>query len=212
MHDTREPTDADDVRKFLDSCTGERSVAQYLREFPDLLSWTFCETGGHTRFLFLEFPLGARYKVDAVALLSYSGAWEAHFIELEPVDDDVFTKAGLQTERLRTAVRQIDDWRHYIKNHPAEVRQELARWARERDLLKHFPSEPLSNMSGNYLHDMETVLHERFHIVIGRSSRMSPETTRRFGQFGDGISRPRLVSYDRFIRTVENRQASLRRR
>jgi hypothetical protein len=211
MPEDREPTDPEEVRRFLDTCSGERDVAKYLRGYPDLLSWMFCWTGGHSRFLFCEFPLGSRYKVDVLALLSYSGAWEAHFVELEPVDDRVFTQGGLQSDRLRTAVRQIDDWRHYMKNHPAEVRQDLVRWARERDLLGHFPADPLSNMSGNRLGDMETVVQERFHVVIGRSSRMDPDTLRRFGQFGDGISRPALVSYDRFIQVVANRQASLRR-
>jgi len=211
MLDSREPSDPDELRRFLDGCKGEREPVRYLHGYPDLVSWAFCRTGGHSRFLLSEFPLGSQSKVDVVALVSYSGAWEAHYIELEPVDDDVFTKKGTQSERLGIAIRQVNDWRHYIKIRPTEVRQDLARWVRQKDLLGHFPTEPLSNQSGNHLDDMNTVVHERFHIVIGRTSRLSSENLRRFGQFGDGLSQPDLVSYDRFVQVVTERQASLRR-
>ena len=211
MLDSREPTDPDEVRRFLDGSKGEREPVRYLQQYPDLASWAFCRTGGHSRFLLSEFPLGSQYKMDVVALVSYSGAWEVHYVELEPVDDKVFTKNGVQSKRLGIAVRQVNDWRHYIKNRPAEVRQDLARWVRQKDALGHFPTEPLANQSGNYLDDMNTVIHERFHIVIGRTSRLSPEGIRRFGQFGDGVSQPDLVPYDRFVQVVTDRQASLRR-
>lgn len=211
MLDTREPTDPDDVRRFLDGSRGEREAVQYLRKYPDLVSWTFCRTGGHSRFLLCEFPLGSSYRADFVALVSYSGAWEAHYVELEPVDDPVFTKKGLQSQRLATAVRQVNDWQQHLRTRASEVRQDLVRWIGERDLLGHFPGHPLSNQSRNYLSDMNTVLFEHFHIVIGRSSKMSEATIRHLGKFSGGAGVD-VVTYDRFVQVVAERQASLRRR
>ena len=43
-------------------------------------------------------------------LNSYSGAWEDMFVELEPVGDPVFTKAGVPGRRLAGALKQVEDW------------------------------------------------------------------------------------------------------
>lgn len=204
MYESREPVDPDAVRRFLDSCTGEREVAKYLRQYPDLLYWTFCRTGGHSRYVFCEFPLGSRYKVDVVALIAYSGAWRAHFIELEPIDDPVFSKDGTPSKRLATAVRQIDDWREYMDTHKAEVRDTMVQWARDRDLLGYSDRDPPCNYTQNYLHDLRTVMWQQFHVVIGRSSAFSEETRERVGRFPKGHS-AEITSYDRFVRVVAER-------
>ena len=203
---SREPKTRDEIESFLDSTTGEREAHEYLRGYPDLVCWTFVRTGGHSRYVFSEFPLGSRYKVDFVVLWCCSGLWEVHYIELEPVNDLILTKAGTPRKRLNGAIKQIDDWREYTGYHAGPVREDLARWAREkRDLLGHFPGDPLVNHSGNRLTDPGTYLRERFHIVIGRSKK-TPEVMKSVGRFQEGRDL-KISTYDRFVSVVADRQA-----
>jgi hypothetical protein len=161
--------------------------------YGDAVSWTFCTTGRHSRFLFCEFPLGSRYKVDVVALLvlgcvgsSFRRARTGGRPSLHEGRGAVCaTEHGCSPDRRLASLHQRES---------TQVQASLVRWAKQRDLLGHFPTEPLSNMSGDRLGDPSTVLLERYHVVIGRTSRMDAETRSRFGDFGDGVSRPALVS------------------
>ena len=114
-----------EFENLLYSLEGEREISSFIKDRPQMLYWSFCRAGGHSRYLFKEFPLGAQYKVDYVILNSYSGVWEVMFIEFEPVDDPVFNKQGTPSKRFAGAIKQIDDWREYYDEHKAEIRSEL---------------------------------------------------------------------------------------
>jgi len=204
MDELREPTTRGEIESFLDSVADEQQIHRYLADYPDLVCWTFVTSGGHSRYVFSQFPLGSRYKVDLVVLWCYSGAWEVHYIELEPVDDPIVTRAGTPGKRLRGAMKQVDDWRDYARMNPRAVRDELARYARTRDLLGYFPGEPLANYSGNYLLDPETYLKESYHIVIGREKAVGPHAMRNVRRLGHDVT---IATYDRFVRVVAEREA-----
>jgi hypothetical protein len=101
------------------------------------------------------------------------------FIELEPVDDPVFNKAGTPSKRLAGAIKQIDDWIEYYEEHKPEIRSELVRWSSERDLLGYDSSEEAINMSGDRLADPSSYLKESFHILIGRRNKIDRQGHRR---------------------------------
>ncbi len=185
-----------DFSSFLDNETGERGISKFLENRPQILYWTFCRSGGHCRFVFREFPLGSQYKADFVILNSYSGVWEVMFIELEPVDDMAFTKAGVPSKRMAGAIKQVDDWGAYFDMHKLQVRSELVRWAQSNDILKYDDSDPLSNMSGDYLADPASYLTDSYHIVIGRRDNISSESHKRKAMYKTKRN-IEIMTYDR---------------
>jgi hypothetical protein len=200
----KERVAVEEFRAVVDTHTGERAIASHLKRHPWMVFWTFCATSGHDRYLLTEFPLGSRYKVDFVALRSYSGAWDGHLIELEPLADKPFTRAGSPSRRLAGALRQIDDWRTHIELDGASLPRDLVRWAKRRDILKypHMP-EP-SNYTGDLLADSETVVLWHYHVVIGRSSRLERAERYLAGRYVShhGVE---VVSYDRLLSLAERR-------
>jgi hypothetical protein len=198
---------AKDYQSFLDSVSGEREIAEYLRTRPQLLYWMLCRRGGHARYVFKEFPLGNRYKADYVVLNSYSGVWEVLFIELEPVNAKFFTKAGTPSQRILGAIKQVDDWRRYFDEHKAQVRSDLVLWAAERDLLRYSSGETPLNLSGNLLADPETYLRDQYYIVAGRRESLNSKEARRKAEYYSAHS-VEIISYDRISDVVTDRYAN----
>ena len=120
---------------FLDAQSGERGISALVRERPQMLYWALCGRSGHSRFVFHEFPLGNSFVADFVVLNSYSGVWEVKFVEFEPVDEPLFTQAGVPARRLAGAIKQADDWADYFEKNKNEVRKDLVRWAKSKDIL-----------------------------------------------------------------------------
>jgi hypothetical protein len=200
-----EKVDVNEFRRVLTETPGERAITKYLKSAPWIPYWTFCTLSGHDRYAIYEFPLGSTFKADMLLLNSYSGAWEAWFIEFESADDSVFTKAGVPTQTLASAQRQIDDWRQYIDRHKELVRADMVRAAKKRDKLLYSEcGEDPCNFSGNHLADPNSFIHWRFRIVIGRSSTMSSEERSLLGRYptGHGVE---IVTYDRLLRLAEAR-------
>src|SRR5690606_13237363 len=131
------------------SHSGERDASSFLTRHPGVLVWGFCRTGGHSMYAVKEFPFGSNYRADFVVGNSYSGAWEVHFVELEPVDDNIMTKKGVPSARLNSAISQLNDWREFVERNEALVQEDLSRWFRTKDLLRWYPQdhEP-SNYTG----------------------------------------------------------------
>jgi hypothetical protein len=201
----KESVDVDHFRDILEHTKGEREATSFLSEAPWIPYWTFCTTSGHDRYAIFEFPLGSSYQCDLLLLNSYSGTWEAFFIEFEPVDDPVFTKAGVPSKRLAIAQRQIDDWRNFIKDHSTLLRRDMVRYAKGFDRLGYsIRGEEPSNLSGDRLSDPSSFLHVHFKIVIGRSRRMSKEQRALMGRYRSGHD-VELVTYDRLLHLAELR-------
>jgi len=191
-------------KKLLDSNATERQLHSYIMQHPWILYWTLCPASGHSRFVLPSFPLGTRYKTDFVILNSYSGAYEVHFVELEPSSDQSFTKAGRPSQRLASAIKQIDDWRSFFESNQHDVRSTLVRWAKRKDVLGYHPKCEPFNYWGQYLHEPDTPLRDRYLIIIGRSSTQSPDTRNLVGRFGNGHS-VQIMSYDRLLLLAERR-------
>lgn len=151
--------------RTLDEGCDERGVVAYLRSNPWILFWTLCNRSGHDRYLSWEFPLDSQYKVAAVILNSYSGFWEAFFIEFEPVGDMIYTKGRTPSKRLAGGLLQVQDWQTHIAQNPNQVREDLVRWAK-KDQLGHSSREDPSNYSGDRLSDPAT--HIRFKYCVFR--------------------------------------------
>jgi hypothetical protein len=186
------------------SSSGERGAAAFLSSNPNILVWGFCRTGGHSIYALKEFHIGANYRADFVVCFSYSGTWEVHFIELEPVDDKIITKKGAPSNRLNSAISQLNDWREYVEANKSSVQSDLARWCRTKDLLGWYPQDhPPTNYMGDYLHESGTHVWFKYHIIIGRRAVATKDIRRKMHQYcSDGYIS--IGTYDRFIDIAEN--------
>ncbi|QTL34937.1 Shedu anti-phage system protein SduA domain-containing protein [Pseudoalteromonas viridis] len=196
--------DPKEFSDFLDSQKGEREISKFIEENPEVLYWTFCRLSGHCRFMFREFPLGSQYIADYVILNSYSGVWEVMFIELEPVDDPVFNKSGTPSQRFAGSIKQVDDWAEYFDMHREQIRADLVKWAKSKDMLGYSRSERISNMSGDYLADPSSYLRDSYHILIGRRDEISRAGHKRKAMYKSRHS-IEVISYDRIKDLVELR-------
>jgi len=193
----------DEIEKAL-STDGERAATKFLKEHPEIVVYKFCMTGGHSKYVLNEFPLGSRYRADFVVPFSYSGGWDVHFIEFENTDDIVITKDGKPSKRLNSAISQINDWSDYIERNRTSIQKDLSDWCIKKDLLKwHDDEDPPSNYTSDYLSDPDTYINFKFHIIIGRRANISKEQRRKMNQY----SKSGLVqvgTYDCFIDIANN--------
>jgi len=137
--------------------------------------------------------------MDAVVLNGYSGAWEGNFIEFEPVADKVFNKDGTPTARIKGAMKQIADWREYMRLYPMPFRRKLARLCQTKDLL-HDPEPNVDpcTYSNHRLKDPESIMWEHFWIISGRRSQLSSDVRRLMARQRTE-SEVILQSYDGFL-------------
>jgi Domain of unknown function (DUF4263) len=193
-----------EFRRILDEAPDERTLTEYLKNAPRIPYWTFCKAGGHDRYAIPEFPLSNLYKADLLLLNSYSGAWEAIFVEFESADDPVFTKNGVPSKRLAIAQRQIDEWRAFNQRYPDLVRAEMVRSAKRSDCLGYSDKddEPM-NDSGDRLADPGSFFHWHYRIVIGRRSTLTKEKRDLLGRYANGHD-VEIVTYDRLLRVAEH--------
>ncbi|AVF93871.1 hypothetical protein AL552_08675 (plasmid) [Vibrio diabolicus] len=177
---------------------GERSAMAGIKDFPETLFWTTVSSGGHSKFVLYEFPLGSQYRADFVVVWSCSGKWEITFIECENTDDKLINKNGTPTQRLNQAISQLGDWRHYIANNKLQVQQDLAKWCATKDILGFTSGKFVVNDSGQYLSDMDTVVDFKFKVIMGRRNTYSPEARRKIAQL-ESTSGFSFSTYDRLL-------------
>ncbi len=186
-----------ELERILDENVDERAAAVFLRKHPIIMWRSFQSVRGHQDFVLAEFPFGSSFRADFVTLTGYSGAWEANYIELEPIQDRLVLANGTYSERIRGAIKQISDWREYQRVHLAAFRSDLSRWASQHDLLK-FRSKsksPPSTYSGHRLKDPESYMRETYWIVAGRRSEMSEQTRQTMNRLGRDSS-IQFMTYD----------------
>ncbi|HEY3520239.1 MAG TPA: Shedu anti-phage system protein SduA domain-containing protein [Rhodanobacteraceae bacterium] len=192
-----------EFEEFLDSAKGERAICRRIAERSQILYWALC-TGGHDRYVFKEFPLGNSYVVDFAVLNSHSGSWQVTFVEFEPIDAKLFTRSGVPSKRLASALKQVDDWAEYFAQHKPQIRADLVRWAKKKDILGYASGNEPCNFSGDRLADPSTSLFDQYCIFIGRRLLSSSEDLRRKSMF-QSRHNVEIATYDRLLDLVRQR-------
>ncbi|EGQ9137403.1 MULTISPECIES: Shedu anti-phage system protein SduA domain-containing protein [Vibrio harveyi group] len=177
---------------------GERSAMSGIKSCPSTLFWTTVSSGGHSKFVLYEFPLGSKYRADFVVVWSCSGKWEITFIECENTDDRIVNKNGTPSQRFNQAISQLGDWRDYLSNNKLQVQQDLAKWCAEKDILGFSSGEYISNESGQLLSDMDTIVDFKFKIIMGRRENYSTEARKKVAQL-ESTSGFSFSTYDRLL-------------
>lgn len=182
---------------------GERAIAKYLKANPFLLIAALCPFGNHGNYILPEFGMGNELYADFVLIAGSSAGWEIEMIELEPVSDPVFNKDGTPSRRLRSAQKQIADWKEYQQKEEASLRRQLADKARESGPAG-FPESHFDpcTMSNQRLRDIESFVRYSYSIVIGRRESLSERAQHlrsRATHQGDIT----IATYDRLVEAAE---------
>jgi len=189
---------------FLEQAKGERGIHSFLKEEPFLVWHTFMSSGGHSSYVIPEFSFAGKYRADFAVMQSFSGGWNIAFVELEPVDEKPFNKDGNPSQRLRSAIKQIDDWRDFVSDEISSLCSNLADAARNNDTL--YPERNLAREPSCVkmpLRDPKTYLCCEYFIVMGRRGHFEDEKlihakSKYYPKHGI-----KIFTYDHFIEVAE---------
>ena len=176
-------TDADALEAKLDSAKNEREMQSYLEEHPLLLIQHL--GGGHGRWVIPQQKLGVQFVTDFVIAEKSSIGYEWVAVEIESPAAQVFTKKGDPSATLNHAIRQISDWRAWLKknqNYAARSRGE----------------------NGLGLTDIDSDIPGL--IIIGREKTLDPNTRELRRQLGGNLN-IKIHTYDWLVRMVRKGDA-----
>lgn len=185
--------------KALEASDGERLIHAFLKRNPQLVVTAF-NWGWNKVLLVPEFRLGTRLRADFVLFGAYSGGWRVQFIELEPVGARLYLQDGTPSKPLRKAVTQISDWRDYIGEHGASLREQLSHAMVSRNVYV-VRNNPTSRYLEKEIRDKKVFIDWDFQIVISRRERLSPEDDRRRSR--DDFHNLDIATYDRIVEAAE---------
>lgn len=188
--------------EILDSDQGERVMHKFLKENNDLVTMSFNRAWNFYTCV-PEFELGSEYRADFLILSAHSVHWHAIFIELKDYGVRLYNKDGTPTKPLRQAQKQINDWREWVRVNQPYLRQRFAQILEKEDAPAIWP-HTIPNYQQGYssgaseIGDINSLVENYFHIVIGRSSSLTPEERKRRSNdctWGG----PEIATYDRFL-------------
>ena len=111
----------DQFRSLLDTRPDEETLHKFLKAQPDLLFRVFNCCGP---VVFLSKPhLGADYIPDFVIGYRATGGFHWQFIEIESPNFQLFTKKNVQSSKLSAALRQLLEWKGWLRENIAYAHQ-----------------------------------------------------------------------------------------
>ena len=177
-----------DVASFeatLDSANGEGEMQNYLEQNPLLLIQYL--GGGHGRWVVPHKRLGAEHVTDFIIGERDSMGFHWTAVELESPKDKVFNKNGDFSAKTNHAIRQISDWRSWLKKN------------------QNYASRPRSEQ-GLGLKDIDPDLPGL--IIISREKDVDPSTQERRRQQSNQLN-IRIHTYDWLLRNARGRVSAL---
>ena len=101
------------LERVLLTAKGERPLQRYLQQAPLILVQHL--RGGHGRWVIPQKKLGAEHVTDFIIGEAHSFGHEWTAVELESPQAKMFTKTSNPSNELTHAIRQIQDWRAWLK-------------------------------------------------------------------------------------------------
>ncbi len=174
------PTQVEEYNQCLDKASKERDIQIFLESHPNFLVQHL--GGGHGRWVIPQKQLGTEFITDFVIGERHSYGFEWQAVELESPSVHLFTKKGDPSAALNHAIRQVTDWRAWIKRNQGYA-------SRRRE------------MQGLGLIDIDSSV--RGLILIGRERDVSSETNDRRRQLVQDLQIS-IHTYDWIVRgTIE---------
>lgn len=180
--------DVDDFNKAIDSATNEQDIQAFLEKNPLFLIQHF--GGGGGRWVIPKKRLGAEYITDFVVGDKYSFGFEWQALELESPKARMFNKNGDPSRYLNHAIRQIQDWRAWLKRN-------IDYASRPEDQKGLGLTEINGNVQGL--------------IIIGRRTYVNPSTNERRRQMCEDLN-IQIHTYDYMVDVAQGSVDALKRK
>jgi len=177
--------DRDALKATLDGAKKEEEVQQFLQTNPKLIIQHL--GGGHGRYVIPKARLGSEYVTDFLIAERHSVGFEWQAVELESPLRPMFNRNGDPSQYLNHALRQITDWRAWLKTNQAYA-------SRSRD------------EGGLGLTDIDT--NVKGLILIDRRANVDSSTTARRRQMVQDMN-IEIHSYDYLLSSLEGRLVAL---
>ena len=106
-------SDCQALHAAIEEAKREEDVQQYLQEHPSCLIQHL--GGGHGRWVIPKQRLGSEHVTDFLIAHRHSFGFEWQAVELESPLRPMFNKHGDPSQYLNHAIRQLTDWRAWLK-------------------------------------------------------------------------------------------------
>lgn len=179
------PEDINLLAESLDGATREEDIQQFLQQNPKFLIQHL--GGGHGRWVIPKQKLGSEHVTDFLIAEKHSFGHEWQAVELESPLKPMFNKNGDPSQYLNHAIRQIQDWRAWLRHN-----QNYASRLRTESGLG------LTNISPN----LQGI------IFISRRDKLTPGTTELRRQMVADLN-IRIHTYDYLVAALQGRLQGL---
>jgi len=112
-----------DYYKLLDKKCNENAIHNFIAQHPIMLACMMY--GGKGNWVFSKPKLGDKYVPDFLMCTQDSGGFHWALVELESPNKKALRKDGQQSAHLSTAIKQINEWRIWLRKNIAYARHGL---------------------------------------------------------------------------------------
>lgn len=123
-HQKPSPSDVAELRRLIMTAGTERPIHEFLERRPHFLTGNI-QPAHHGQFCISKPRLGAELVPDFFAAGLDSGGLWWYGVELENPNESMFQKDGDLSAALSHALRQIEDWRSWLRDNIAYAQQQL---------------------------------------------------------------------------------------
>ena len=183
----------------------EETIHQFLTENSFLLRFV-----SGTGILKSKFRLADAFVPDFLAIsqddhASNTAAPLLTFVEIERADKALFTRSGDPSSFLMHAIRQVQDWKHWVNDNRGYLQHQLRRLLSEEfavtpleisEMDKYF-REPLD-------HGINYGFLDRYVVIAGRRASMTVSQRLRLAQMNNDLNGIQIISYDALVEDVLN--------
>jgi hypothetical protein len=168
----------DEFERTLGDAADERPLQTFFAAQPTLLAPLAPLGSGY--WCLDRPPLGAELIPDFLLATRSSAGFRWTMIELEGPNERALTKAGLPARKLAEALKQVRDWRSWLRSNISYAHVQLG--------LTEIDAEC------------------RACIVIGRRAALDPKQAHIYRELSDG--RTTIMSYDRLLELTQQNRVS----
>lgn len=189
------PTAAARLEAALHDARNEQEIMRFLKENPYLLAFSELRWGSNDLHLFFEFRLSTERSIDVLILGQHSGAWCPTFVEVQDPNASLFDRKGDPSPATREGVRQIGQWREFLKRNDMAFRQELAR----RLPAKSIARSPRHKFANAEVLDPTEHFDFNWWVLVGRSKGMSDKDAQNRRVLETTLNGIKVATFDRLL-------------
>jgi hypothetical protein len=187
-HQTFPPEKRIELANLIKASVDERPLHKFLKSHPYVLTRKIMPAH-HGQLCISKPRLGCEYVPDFLIAGLDSGGWWWYGVELENPNKAMFTEDGHESKELRNAIKQIEDWRTWLKENISYARSALGyeyidgdmacyiiigkrenEVLEDKKLISRRRAVAKRDKSGLFLHHYEWLLEDKPTLVRFKSS------------------------------------------